>query len=220
MQMLMWILHSSGWPNEFWWRKGLSVRIPILPLAFTARIPSKKSSKDLYLYHLYCQNFVGKNCGCQSFLYGWTDHWHCHIPASPPPWFTLKCASSKVTKHKPFNVSCISQYLPGGGGGQASPENSDVEPNFGCCQNPLPPHSFHYQNPLLLSTLKGHIYYPFYWIRQNNPAKTCTSPLCELWEPCLNSVWATSEAEEGLPKVTSSYSLVSSTILAADVQIH
>ncbi len=44
MHMLMWNLWvpPPGWPRDFWWKKGLSVRILTLPLAFTVRIPSQK----------------------------------------------------------------------------------------------------------------------------------------------------------------------------------
>ncbi len=36
---------NPGWPKEFGWRKGLSVRIPTLPLAFTVSI----SSQNIYI---------------------------------------------------------------------------------------------------------------------------------------------------------------------------
>ncbi len=39
IHLLMWILQDhplpQGWSNELWWRRGLSVRLPNLPLAFS-----------------------------------------------------------------------------------------------------------------------------------------------------------------------------------------
>ncbi len=40
MHLSTWILWPSGWPKEFQLSKGLFVRIPTLPLAFTVRIIS------------------------------------------------------------------------------------------------------------------------------------------------------------------------------------
>ncbi len=47
--------------------------------------------KDLYFYHLFCQNDVWKNCCCQSFLYDQMDP--CHI--LPPPIHFDKCFTNK-----------------------------------------------------------------------------------------------------------------------------
>ncbi len=58
MYVLMWILQmGAGWPKEFWGRKGLSVRIPTLPLAFTLMIPSQ----NIYISTIYYVRMV--SCG-------------------------------------------------------------------------------------------------------------------------------------------------------------
>ncbi len=49
---------SPGWPKEFWWRKGLSVRISH-DICFHCQ---KAILKYLHFFHLRCQNDVKKNC--------------------------------------------------------------------------------------------------------------------------------------------------------------